>query len=96
MGVLVRIERQKAFLRRGEWSCADSRLESRLNETTRAWIQETGGPPLDSSDLEHAVAQEMAKRFRGRVVSKAKSSAVLQRRIYLSQRQMELNFDPRP
>ncbi|MDX2152579.1 MAG: hypothetical protein SFV54_17700 [Bryobacteraceae bacterium] len=94
MGVLIRIERQKAFLRRGEWTCADSRLESLLNETTRAWIQETGGPRMDANDLEHEVAREMVRRFQGRVVNRSRSSAMVQRRIYLRQRQMGFNFEP--
>lgn len=92
MAVLVSINRQKAFLRRGEWVCADSRMEQRLNVTTADWFRETGGPPLQSIDLERCVAEEVVRRLGGRVLLHTAAPAKITRRLYLSKRQLELDF----
>jgi len=61
MGVVLRIGSRKAFLREGQWRCADLGLELRLNQETNRWIGDTGGPDLASSDPEADVAREMAR-----------------------------------
>ncbi len=92
MSVQVRFGRQIAFLRRGEWFSSDPRLESRLNDTTTEWIQETGGPAIHDSDHEGTVAREIAGRFGGRIVRRVQPSSRLTAEIYIARRQLDLDF----
>lgn len=90
MGVMIRIGKRKAFLRRGEWISADEELETRLNAATDEWIQETGGPPLDDPDHEWTVATTMVERFGGKVAKRVAPSPAQSAGIYISRRQMRL------
>ncbi len=92
MGVLVRFDRQVAFLRHGEWFSANPRLETQLNDTTTQWIQETGGPAIEDRDHEGTVAREIAGRFGGRIVRRVRPSPKLTAQIYISRRQLDLDF----
>ena len=92
MSVLVRFGRQKAFLRRGQWVSSDPELENQLNRATSEWIQETGGPPIQDRDHESTVAREIADRMGGRVVRRVRPSARLSAQIYISRRQLDLDF----
>ena len=97
MSVLVRIGKQKAILRRGEWLCSDPRLESLLNTATTSWIQQTGGPPVVDRDHERTVAKEIVRKFGGRIVLRIRPSTKQTARIYISRRQWALDFsDWRP
>jgi hypothetical protein len=84
--------RQKAFLRDGEWRCADLALERQLNQITGDWIAATGGPGLDSPDPEAEVARELAQRTGGHVLFQTKSNARKSARIYFARRQFRLAF----
>jgi hypothetical protein len=92
MGVVVSIRRTKAFLRDGVWRCCEQELESRLNESTEAWILDTGGPALNSPDPELEVAREMARRHGGRIVLRVPAPARQAARDYFSKRQYKLAF----
>ena len=92
MGVLVRFGKHKAFLRDGEWKCANEEFENRLNRTMKAWIQETGGPPIEDSDHERTAAEEIARRLGGRVAKRAAPAPRRTRSTYISQRQLDLDF----
>lgn len=92
MSVLVRFDRRIAFLRRGEWFSADPHLENELNATTTQWIQQTGGPPFQDTDHERTVAREIAGRFGGRIVKRVRPSPKLTAQIYISRRQLDLDF----
>jgi hypothetical protein len=92
MSVLVHIGNRKAILRRGEWMCADTQLESLLNTTTKTWIQETGGPPIQDRDHERTVAREITRRLGGRIALRIPSSPKRSAQIYISHRQLELDF----
>lgn len=92
MGVILGLGRQKAFLRDGEWRCADLALEQQLNHITSQWIAETGGPKLDSPDPEVEAAHELARRTGGRVLLQSKSNARKAHRIYFARRQYRLAF----
>jgi len=92
MSVLVRIGKRKAFLRRGEWFSSDLELESLLNTATTAWIQETGGPPLQDNNPEKTVAKEIIQRLGGRIVRRVPPSPKHTARIYISRRQLNLDF----
>jgi len=92
MGVMVRFGNRKAFLRRGAWLSADAGLESRLNRATDDWIQQTGGPPINDRDHERTVAEEIATRFGGRVAKHVPPPASQSAQIYISRRQMRLDF----
>jgi hypothetical protein len=92
MGVLVRFGKQKAFLRGGIWISADSGLERQLNGVTKAWIQQTGGPPLHDRDHERTVAREVAGRLGGRILLRVAPPRKQSARVYISHRQMDLDF----
>jgi hypothetical protein len=92
MGVILSLGKQKAFLRDGEWRCADLALERQLNQITSEWIAETGGPKLDSPDPEVEAAREMARRTGGRLVLQSKPNARKAARIYFARRQYRLAF----
>ena len=96
MSVLVRFGSRKAFLAAGRWTSADARLETSLNEATRRWFQESGGPPLKETDQESAVAREMAARFEGRMLVKLRVASRASNRAFLAQRQMQLDFNAPP
>lgn len=92
MSVLIEVSRRKAFLRQGEWRCADRELEDRLNAETRRWIRQAGGPRLDEADQEAGVAQEMARRFGGRILLRLRPREPSHSQVYLAYRQLELEF----
>jgi hypothetical protein len=92
MGVFMRVGRVKAFLRDGKWKCANAQLERRLNRLTDEWIQETGGPPIDDSDHERTVAEEIAGRVGGKIARHVAASPNKSARIYIDRRQLRLDF----
>jgi hypothetical protein len=96
MSVLVRFGIRKAILAAGRWTSADSTLEENLNKATKAWFQQGGGPSLRNSDQESAVAAEMATRFGGRVLVRLRSASSASNRVFLAQRQLELDFTAPP
>jgi len=92
MSVLVRVGRHKAILRDGRWISADSHLEQRLNDSTTRWIRDTGGPPISARDQERHVADEMVRRFDGRVLLRMKSRSRRSDDHFFRQRQLSLDF----
>lgn len=96
MSVLVRFGNRKAFLAAGRWTSADAALEAGLNDATRRWFQESGGPPLRDADQESAVAREMAARFDGRILVRLRGASRASNRAFLAQRQMQLDFNAPP
>jgi hypothetical protein len=92
MGVLVRFGNRKAFLRGGVWISADAGLETRLNDATTRWIQETGGPPLHDQDHERTVAREIAGRMGGHIACRIRPSSAQTAELYISRRQLPLDF----
>ncbi len=92
MGVVVRFGARRAFLREGQWRCADPQLELRLNQETDRWIGETGGPELGSVDPEADVARTIAKRCRGVVLLHAQAPSKRSVLLYFSRRQYRFDF----
>jgi len=90
MGVVLSVSRQRAFLRDGEWRCADPQLERRLNQVTENWIVASGGPGLSSPDPEMEVALEISRRVGGRVLMQSPANARRSARVYFSRRQYKL------
>lgn len=92
MSVLIRVGRQKAILRCGQWRSADPHLEQLLNSRTRLWIQRTGGPAVPDKDQEGTVAREIARQFGGRVLlcvsARTRGSAA----VFVRYRQLEFEF----
>ena len=88
----MRVRRQTAFLRGGMWRCSDSRLENELNELTRKWIQATGGPPIEDRNHEMTAAKRVVALLGGRVCGHVKPSLKKSADIYISQRQLDLDF----
>lgn len=92
MGVVVKVGRQRAILRGGEWRCADARVESMLNDTMQAWIEECGGPSLSSPDPETDAAEAVAGRVDGRVLLSVPANPRQAHRVYFARRQYRLAF----
>jgi hypothetical protein len=92
MGVVISIQRKKAFLREGQWRSSDTGLEQQLNQDTEDWILATGGPAVDSPDPEIEVAREMIRRHGGRIMLRAAAPASQTLRDYLYKRQYKLAF----
>lgn len=92
MSVVIRIRRQKAFLRDGEWRCASLEIERELNELQQQWIVETGGPPLASRDPEAVAAREIARRSGARVILHIPADRRNSARTYFARRQLKLAF----
>lgn len=92
MGVVVRIRRQKAFLRDGEWRSAEKSLEAELNRLTTEWILATGGPPLEAANPELIVARHVARETGGRVLLHVPCPPKDGSRTYFALRQMALPF----
>jgi hypothetical protein len=92
MGVIVALGKQKAVLRRGEWRCADSSLERQLNRLTEEWLLSGNAPGLGEPDHEMAVAREMASRFGGRILYRARTAPQRTVRDYFPKRQFRLAF----
>jgi hypothetical protein len=88
----MRVRRQKAFLREGEWRCANPDLERELNEIQQLWIVETGGPPLSAKDPEAVAAREVARRSGGRILLHIPADRRNSARTYFARRQLKLAF----
>lgn len=93
MSVLLRVGNWKAFLAAGQWTSASARLERSLNDATREWIQETGGPSIHERNQEKAVALEMARRFDGVILQSLRPASRASERSFWAQRQMQLDFN---
>jgi hypothetical protein len=92
MAILLSVRRQKAFLRRGEWTCADNAIERQLNEATEHWFR-NGGAAAAEQDVENLIAGEMARRFQGRILLRTAANPRINGRIYFVKRQLDLDFD---
>jgi hypothetical protein len=92
MGVVIKLGARKAFLRQGQWRCADGAVEHLLNREMERWIQETGGPALESADPEAEAAHEMARRGGGVVHLHAPAKPRASRRLYFDRRQFRFDF----
>ena len=92
MGVVVRIGARKAFLREGQWRCANPELESYLNRETERWIGDTGGPALASADPEADVARTIAQLCGGFVQLHVQARPKRSVSLYFSRRQLSLDF----
>ncbi|MCC7341202.1 MAG: hypothetical protein IT170_08955 [Bryobacterales bacterium] len=92
MSVLLRIGKNKAILRGGEWRSASVPLEEALNGFTRRWVQREAQSAELQGDLEHRIAAAAAQRFQGRIGLQLDSEVRLNQRQYLNLRQLHL-FD---
>jgi hypothetical protein len=92
MSVLVQFRGRRAILRAGEWRCCDVALEARLNQTMEQWIAASGGPELHSADPELDAAEEIARRFAGRVTGHIPAPPRAQAQTWFAKRQYKLAF----
>ncbi len=92
MSALITVHRQRAFLRQGEWSCADITIERQLNEVTKSWIQETGGPSPWDSNPDRTVAKAVSRIVGGRLLMSIPARNGASGEIYFKRRQLELDF----
>ncbi len=92
MGVVLRVHKQKAFLRDGEWRSADQELESELNRLSTEWILATGGPALGAPDPELELARHIATAVRGRILLHVPCKPRDGARTYFALRQFSLPF----
>jgi hypothetical protein len=90
---MIRVGRRKAFFRYGTWRSANKELEQSLNELTRSWLHETGGPPLRERDQELLIAKEIARQTGGRLGSHTPGNSRQLQEFLFRQRQLVLSFD---
>lgn len=92
MSVLIRIgQNRKAIFRDGVWRCSDLAIERRLNAATAAWIDSTGGPPLNAGDPEFAAALEIIRLEAARIDLHVPANVRLTR-LFFNRRQLRLDF----
>jgi hypothetical protein len=96
MSVLARFGKRVAILRAGSWISSDGALETRLNDYTTRWFQESGGPPLSERNQEAAVAAHVAREMGGRLGVRVRAASKASNRYFLAKRQMALSFDAPP
>ena len=92
MGAIVSFGRKRAFLRDGVWRSADAALERRLNEATKQWVLETGGPSMKSADPEMDAALEIARLAGGHLILHVPADAGRAQRTWFAHRQYTLNW----
>lgn len=92
MSVLLRIGKNKAILRGGEWLCASTQLEEELNRFTRRWVQRDAHTTQLQGNLEDRIAEAVAQRFGGRIGLRLDPQGRRHDRHYLKLRQLNL-FD---
>jgi len=92
MGVLARFGRRKAFLRHGEWRSADPQLEALLNQTTRRWIEQTGGPAIEDEDHDATTAAHIVAMLGGQILRHVPPTRNVTARLYIRLRQLRLDF----
>ena len=92
MGVVAKIGARKALLRDGEWRSADPALERQLNAVTQSWIEQTGGPPLESSDPEADLARAILQQVGGAIQQHMPAHTRRSRQLYFERRQISFDF----
>ena len=92
MSVLVRIGRKKAILCGGRWTCADLRLEERLQATLDIWVLKSGGPPLSHADPDKYAAEAICGELGFDVLLSARPKSRIAQIAYLAKRQIRLPF----
>ncbi len=92
MSVIIRIGRKKAILCAGKWSCADTRVETQLQDALDVWIQKTGGPPIGNSDPDRFAAEAMQQELEYEVMLANPPKSRVPQTVYLFKRQLPLAF----
>lgn len=87
---MVRIGKQKAFLRGAEWRCASTPLEEELNRFTRSWVQREAPTDDLGADLEQAITREVAAHFQGKVLLRVNPRDASVEKRYFRLRQLDL------
>ena len=91
MSALVRFGRRTAILRAGRWVSANLDLEIELNRYTSEWFQKGLAPPL-AKGQERAVAEEIARRFDGRIAVHVQTRRSASDKHFFHQRQLGFDF----
>jgi hypothetical protein len=90
MSVIMRFGARKAILCGARWQAADRALEAALNEATRRWLRETGGPPIGDADPDFTTACVIGIAHGGRIHRSLAANRGSSRDAYLSARQLGL------
>lgn len=86
----MRFGNRKAILCGARWQAADRALEAALNEATRRWLEETGGPAPGDADPDYTTACVIGLARGGRIHRALASGRGASRDAYLSARQLGL------
>jgi hypothetical protein len=89
MSVLVKLGRHKAIFRDTVWRSSDLGTERMLNHVTARWIEETGGPPLNSRDPELHAVGKINRRVGATLILHIPAHRRVAR-MFAAKRQMEL------
>lgn len=90
MSVIMRFGNRKAILCGARWQAADRDLESALNDATRRWLSETGGPAIGDADPDYTTACVIGIARGGRIHRALATGRGSSRDAYLSARQLGL------
>lgn len=90
MSVIMRFGARRAILCGSRWTAADPALENTLNDATRQWLQETGGPPFEDADPDFTTAMVIGISHGGRIHRHLPSDKPATRNAYVNARQMNL------
>jgi hypothetical protein len=86
----MRFGSRKAILHGAQWSAADRTLEARLNEATKRWLKETGGPELGDVDPDFTTALTIGLNLGGRIHRHLPAATASVKDPYRHARQMGL------
>ncbi len=86
----MRFGTKKAILCAAQWQAADTDLEAMLNQATKEWLQQTGGPALGDADPDFTTAMTIGIAHGGRVHRHIASDRASHRTAYVRARQLEL------
>jgi hypothetical protein len=90
MSVIMRFGSRKAILCGSRWQAADRALEIALNDATRRWLVETGGPSIGDTDPDYTTARVIGLAHGGRIHRSLAMSRGTSRDAYLNARQLDL------
>lgn len=86
----MRFGNRKAILCGARWQAADRVLEAALNDATRRWLNETGGPAIGDLDPDYTTARVVGLAQGGRIHRALATERGASRDAYLNARQLGL------
>jgi hypothetical protein len=90
MSVIMRFGTRRAILCGARWKAADPSLERVLNDATKVWLRETGGPAIGDRDPDFTTALKVGVECGGAMHRHASPANGYAREVYLRARQLSM------